>query len=119
MKRNFRSIAIFTLSALALWAVRVPSAMATNPTEVVIFVCQDFSPFNVVYYNHSASAPGQTSGAACSDQLEDLLTVGLTNVNVSVQNDVGMSSTSGIPNGTEGAYITYVLANGTLTSGGL
>ena len=118
MKRNLLSVAVFLLSALILWVARVPNAMATNPTEVVTFVCQDFGSYTVVSYNHSSGAPVQTSGASCAQQLENLLNAGLTNVNGTVQTYFG-SNVTGAPNGIAGSYITYVLANGTLTSGSL
>jgi len=114
MKRNFLSLAVFSLSALALWVAGVPNAMAANPSEVVIFQCGTNT--STVYNYESYGGPGQTSGASCAEQLEILLNDGLTNVNVSVQ---AWSSDVGPPDSLVGTYITFVLSNGTLASGGL
>jgi hypothetical protein len=118
MKRRIFSVATSLSLALGLWAAHVPNVMAANPTYVVIFVCEDFSPYTVVSYSNSYDAPGQTSGASCSQQLEDLLTAGFTNVNVSLQTYTAASGL-GAPGSLDGTYITYVLANGTLTGGNL
>lgn len=120
MKRNFLSIAVFLLSALVLWIARVPTAMATNPTEVVVFSCLEsgaqFGGYSVINYNNSPGAPAKSSND-CATELETLLNDGLINVNVSVQQ---WSTTQGAPDGgITGTYITYVLANGTLTGGNL
>jgi len=114
MKRNALSIAVFSLSTLAIWVARVPNAAAANPNEVVIFQCGTNT--STVYNYETYGGPGQTSGANCAEQLEILLNDGLTNVNVSVQT---WSSDSGPPDSLVGTYITFVLSNGTLTSGGL
>lgn len=116
MKPKILSVAAFVLSALVLWVVRVPKVMASNPSEVVTFVCQDYGSYDVESYNRSSSAPAQTSGATCSDQFEDLLNDGLINVSISQQTYFG-SNVTGAPGGVAGTYITFVMANGTLAAG--
>jgi hypothetical protein len=106
MKRHFVSVALFSLSAIVLCLARVTDAMATAPTEVVAFVCADYAPFTVQYYDHSSGAPAQPSGS-CSAVLEYLLNAGLTNVNVSVQTYASSSGEMlGAPGGVNGSYIT-------------
>ncbi len=94
--------------------------MAANPTEVVIFSCMETDPatgYTVLTYDASPGAPAKPS-TDCAAALEALLADGLTNVNVSIQT-YSAGNGAGAPSGTDGTYITYVLSNGTLTSGGL
>jgi hypothetical protein len=119
MKRNYFWVAGVFISTLVVWAACVENVMATNPTELVVFSCVETNPatgYTVVSYDASPSAPAKPS-TDCAAALAALLSAGLTNVNVSVQTYLG--SGAGAPNGTDGTYITYVLTNGTLTSGGL
>jgi hypothetical protein len=120
MKRNYLWVAGVLISTFVAWVACVENAMAANPTEVVIFSCMEKNPatgYTVLTYDASPSAPAKPS-TDCAAALEALLNAGLTNVNVSVQTYTG-SVGAGAPNGTDGTYITYVLANGTLTSGNL
>ena len=114
MKRNFIWVAGVLISTLV-----VGNVMAANPTEVVIFSCMEKDPatgYTVLTYDASPSTPAKPS-TDCAAALETLLADGLTNVNVSVQTYT--NGGAGAPSGTDGTYITYVLANGTLTSGNL
>lgn len=115
MSRHIRSIVVFALSAFVLWVARVSNVMAATPTEVVVFLCH-VDTSTITYYDRSSSAPSQSSGASCAQELEDLTNAGLTNVNVSTQT---WSATSGAPGGLTGTYNLYVLTNGTLTSGNI
>jgi hypothetical protein len=118
MKCNFLSFAGVLISTLIVWGAHVGKAIAANPTEVVILSCKETNPatgYTVLSYDSSPSAPAQPS-TDCSAALIALLADGLTNVNVSVQT---YQSVYGAPSGIDGTYITYVLANGTLTSGNL
>jgi len=120
MKRNYFWVAGVLISTLVVWGARVENAMAANPTELVVFSCMEKDPatgYTVLTYDNSPSAPAKPS-TDCAATLEALLADGLTNVNISVQTYTS-STGSGAPNGTDGTYITYVLSNGTLTSGGL
>jgi hypothetical protein len=69
----------------------------------------------IVLLDNSPGAPGKPS-TDCAATVEALLADGLINVNISVQT---WSATSGAPQGITGTYITYVMANGTLTGGNL
>ena len=120
MKRNYFRVAGVLISALVVWQACVGNAMAANPTELVVFSCIEKNPatgYTVVAYNASPSAPAKSS-TDCAAQLEALLSAGFTNVNVSVQTYTS-STGSGAPNGLDGTYITYMVTNGTLTSGSL
>jgi hypothetical protein len=120
MKRNYSWISGVLISTLVAWAACVENVMAANPTELVVFSCVEKNPatgYTVLTYDASPSAPAQPS-TDCAAALAALLSAGLTNVNVSVQTYTG-SVGAGAPNGTDGTYITYVLTNGTLASGGL
>jgi hypothetical protein len=119
MKCNFLSIAGVLVSTLVVWGAHVGNAVAANPTEVVIFSCMEKNPatgYTVLSYDASPSAPAKPS-TDCAAALEALLADGLTNVFVSVQTYT--NGGAGAPNGTDGTYITFVLANGTLASGNL
>jgi hypothetical protein len=118
MKRNLLSFGGVLTSTLSMWGAHVGNAIAANPNEVVIFSCMETNPatgYTVLSYDSSPSAPAKPS-TDCSAALLALLADGLTNVNVSVQT---YQSVYGAPSGIDGTYITYVLANGTLTSGSL
>lgn len=119
MKCNYRRASGVLISAALGWAACVGNAMAINPTEVVIFSCLEKNPatgYSVVAYDASPSAPAKSS-TDCATQLEALLSAGLTNVNASIQTYT--NGGAGAPNGFDGTYITYVLANNSLTSGNL
>jgi hypothetical protein len=116
---NCYRVAGVVMSALVVWGTAVESVMAANPTEVVIFSCMETNPatgYTVLTYDKNPAAPAKPS-TDCAATLEALLNDGLTNVNVSVQTYT--NGGAGAPSGTDGTYITYVLANGTLTSGNL
>jgi hypothetical protein len=119
MKRTFLSIGVFVLSTFAVWAGSVASVMAANPSEVVIFSCVENIPpggYSVINYD---GTPAKSS-SDCATELEALLNAGLTNVNVTVQTYIYTDTTTGgAPGGVAGTYITYVLTNGTLSSGNL
>jgi hypothetical protein len=116
MKRAIFSIGTFLSFTAVLWSAHVPSALAANPNEVVVFSCSEGSSgYTVNDYNNSPGAPVKPS-TDCATTVEALLTDGLLNVNISVQT---WSATSGAPQGITGTYITYVMANGTLTGGNL
>lgn len=118
MKRNYLRVSGILMSALLVWAVCVGSAMAANPTQVVVFSCKlaSASSTYIVYaYNASAYAPAKSS-TDCAAQLYTLLNNGLTNVNVSIQT---YTNGSGAPGNVDGTYITYVLTDGILASGNL
>jgi hypothetical protein len=120
MKRNLLSVAGVLISTLVVWGAHIGSAIAANPTQVVVFSCMETNPatgYTVLTYNATPSAPTKPS-TDCATTLAALLADGLINVNVSVQTYTG-SAGAGSPNGTDGTYITYVMTNGTLTSGGL
>ena len=121
MSRNTRSVVVFTLSALIVCLSRVADVSAAPPTEVVMLVCADYGTSTIVYYDASPSAPAQTAGASCATQLASLQSAGFTNVNVTVQTYVASSAGEviGAPGGVNGTYTTYVLANGSLSSGNL
>ena len=119
MKCNFLSVAGVLISTLVVWGVHVENAIAASPTQVVIFSCMETNPatgYTVLTYNASPSAPAKPS-TDCGTALLALLADGLTNVYFSVQTYT--NGGAGAPSGTDGTYITYVLTNGTLTSGGL
>lgn len=103
MKRIFRSIVAFSLSAVALGVAYVPSAMATTPTETAIFQCNLITKaiFNIDSYNVSV-----TSSWTCAEALEILTNDGLTNISASYQS---------VSNSTNGNYMTFVLTNGTVS----
>lgn len=114
MKRNFLSVAVFSLSALALWVADVPNAMAANPTEVVVMQCMETSSgYTVEVYDASSGAPGKSS-SDCAAAVETILTDGLVNVNVSVQTYTATGG-EGAPGEVDGTYITYVFSNGTVS----
>lgn len=118
MKRNFRLIAVSSLSALALWVAHVGSAMAANPTEMVVLQCMETSTgYTVQVYDASSGAPGKSS-SDCAAAVQTVLNAGLTNVNVSVQTYTATSG-MGAPGQVDGTYATYVLTNGTLAGGNL
>ena len=120
MKCNFLSVAGVLISTLVVWGAHVGNAMAADPTELVIFSCMETNPatgYTVLTYDASPSAPTKPS-TDCATTLAALLADGLTNVNISIQTYTGNVG-AGAPSGTDGTYITYVLTNGTLTSGGL
>src|SRR6202521_2855119 len=110
MKRNL----LFLSCTLVLWVGRVANVMAATSPEQVIFQCQDFGSSSVVFYDHSSSAPTQTSGAPCAAQLASLLSAGFASVNQSVQT---WSAVQGAPGGVTGTYSTYVATNPTGSSG--
>lgn len=110
MNRSFRSIAVFSLSTLGLCAAGIPNAMATTPSKVAIFQCNLFTNavFNLESYdkstNTSISLPsGATS--SCAELVEQLMYLGLTNVNVSY---------TSVSNGTSGNYETFTMSDGTV-----
>lgn len=120
MKRNVLSVALFLLSVFALCMFRVPNVLAAAPTGVVILMCGDYGTWPVVFYDHSSDAPAQTSGASCPAELATLLSAGFININVTAQTYASISGqVVGAPGGVNGSYSTYVLTNGTLTSGNL
>ena len=103
-----RSIVAF--AAVGLCAAYVPTAMAVTPTETAVFQCNLFTavPFNLQTFNKTTNSTitlpaGSTS--TCMDLLEQLLNLGLTNVNVSYQS---------VSNGVNGNYMTFTLSNGTV-----
>jgi hypothetical protein len=119
MKRNYSWVAGVLISTLVVWEAGIEKVMAANPTEVVIFSCVETNPatgYTVLTYDASPSAPAKPS-TDCATTLETLLSDGLTNANETVQTYT--NGGAGAPNGTDGTYITYVLTNGTLTSGNL
>ena len=120
MMRKYSRIVGLLISAFVVWGACINNAAATNPTQLVVFSCKESNPatgYTVQTYNNSPSAPAKPS-TDCAATLAALLSDGLTNVNISIQTYTG-SSGAGAPNGTDGTYITYVLTNGTLTSGSL
>jgi hypothetical protein len=108
MNRNFRSIAVFSLFALGLSVAS--NAMATTPTQTAVFQCNLFTTtplkFNT-YYKTTGLAINLPSGSTsnCMDLFEQLLYLGLTNVNVSYQTQ---------SNGGAGNYMTFTMSNGTV-----
>ena len=119
MKHRYLRVSSLLMPTLIVSGAITSIAVAANPTEVVIFSCMETNPatgYTVLSYDASPSAPAKPS-TDCAAALETLLGDGLTNVNVSVQTYT--NGGAGAPNGTDGTYITYVLANGTLTSGNL
>jgi hypothetical protein len=120
MKRDYRWNAGILMAMLVAWGAGVGNVMAANPTELVVFSCMETSPatsYTVLTYDASPSAPAKPS-TDCATTLATLLSDGFTNVNVSVQTYTGTVG-AGAPSGTDGTYITYVLTNGTLSSGSL
>lgn len=120
MRRNNRSVVFLVLAALVLGMAPLTNAIASPPTAVVIVMCGDYGTWPVVFYDHSSSAPAQTSGASCPAQLASLLSAGFTNVNITAQTYASQSGqVVGAPGGVNGTYTTYVLTNGTLSAGNL
>lgn len=116
MKRNYLRASGILMSAVLVWVGCCGSAMAANPTQVVIFSCKlGSSSYTVYAYNASTYAPAKSS-TDCAAQLYTLLNNGLTNVNVSIQT---YTNGSGAPGNVDGTYITYVLTDGILASGNL
>jgi hypothetical protein len=110
MNRHFRSIAVLSLFALGLSVVGIPNAMATTPTRTAVFQCNLFTsvPFNLNTFDKTTNSTinlpnGSTS--SCMDLLEQLMYLGLTNVNVSYQTQ---------SNGGAGNYITFAMSDGTV-----
>ena len=110
MNRNFRSIAIFSLSALGLCGARIPDAMATTPTKTAIFQCNliTFVPFNINTFDNTTGTTinlpsGSTS--SCAELLVRLMAVGLTNLTVSY---------TAVSNSTNGNYETFTMSDGTV-----
>jgi len=98
MKRNLLWLAGILISTFFVWGSNVGTAMAANPSEVVVFSCIENIPgngYSVVNYDHSSGAPGQPSGS-CSAVLETLLGDGLINVNVTVQTYIYTDTTTGV-----------------------
>lgn len=119
MKCNYLRVSGVLISTSLVWIACLEGALAANPNEVVILSCMEENPatsYTVLTYDASPSAPAKPS-TNCGAALEALLNDGLTNVNVSIQTYT--NGGAGAPSGTDGTYITYVLANGALTSGNL
>jgi hypothetical protein len=118
MKRNNVWFGGVLTSTLVVWGACIGNVMAASPTAFVIFSCVLTNPatgYTVLTYDASPSAPAKPS-TDCATTLATLLADGLTNVNISVQTYTTEFG-DGAPNGTDGTYITYVMTNGTLTSG--
>jgi hypothetical protein len=120
MKRVIWAATVFALSVVVTCMSLVTKSIAATPTAVVIVMCGDYGAWPVMFYDHSANAPTQTSGASCPAQLASLLASGFINVNVTTQTyETTTVESIGAPGGVDGTYSTYVLMSGALASGNL
>lgn len=113
MMRNLRPTSLFLLSVTIILSATVSPAVAAASSEVVVFSCSENNPgfgYTVINYDSGSGGPAQSSND-CATEAEALLSIGLTNVNISLQTYTTAGG-HGAPGEVNGTYVTYVLTSG-------